>query len=354
MVSVQTGSTCLWHFTSSASWVSAVGNGSGAGPVALTLLVGSNQTTGIRTATVTIGGQTLKVTQAAPSVIVSRVTLAKTYVAVGTTVNGNTIVLASPAPLGGTTVQLKSSSLAIGIPAIITVPPGSSVATFALTGQAIGGPVLVSAVLGGSTAVADALYVVANTIVSVGVAAPSVPGGTGVSLSFRLAAPAPNGGSIIALCSTLPGVASVPASVTVPAGSTTGSLVVQTIPVLTDQSILVTVSIGNSSMSVPLTVRAAKLYALSSTAVQTGARSGSRIIVGPYLDGGAPVPIGANISLSSSNPSVLPLPGTVSVPAGKTSTTFYVAVGFVSSPTPVTISATYNGITVYASVVVSP
>ena len=34
VVSVQTGSTCLWHFTSSASWVSAVGNGSGAGPVA--------------------------------------------------------------------------------------------------------------------------------------------------------------------------------------------------------------------------------------------------------------------------------------------------------------------------------
>src|SRR5206468_6252677 len=49
----------------------------------------------------------------------------------------------------------------------------------------------------------------------------SVTGGSSSTGTATLSAPAPSGGTVVSLSSTNPGVASVPASVTVPAGGTT-------------------------------------------------------------------------------------------------------------------------------------
>jgi hypothetical protein len=62
----------------------------------------------------------------------------------------------------------------------------------------------------------------------------------------------------------------------------------------------------------------------------------------------------ATISLSSSNPSAFPVPSTVNVQAGQSSTSFGDAAGTVTSATTVTVTATYNGVSLQAQVTVNP
>jgi hypothetical protein len=63
---------------------------------------------------------------------------------------------------------------------------------------------------------------------------------------------------------------------------------------------------------------------------------------------------GANVKLVSSNPSVVSVPGTVSIPSGSKSANFPVTFTAVTSTTVVTISATYTGVTVTTTLTVTP
>ena len=69
----------------------------------------------------------------------------------------------------------------------------------------------------------------------------------------------------------------------------------------------------------------------------------------------APAPAGgAQVALSSSDPSVASVPDSVAVPAGATSASFTVTTSSVSTSTPVTISGSYSGSTQAASLTVTP
>ena len=70
------------------------------------------------------------------------------------------------------------------------------------------------------------------------------------------------------------------------------------------------------------------------------------------LSGGAPQG-GAIVALSSSNPGVVSVPGSVTVAAGAQTATFAVATAAVSSATTVTISGSYNGVTRVAGITVN-
>jgi C1A family cysteine protease len=63
---------------------------------------------------------------------------------------------------------------------------------------------------------------------------------------------------------------------------------------------------------------------------------------------------GAVISLASNNSTVFPVPSTYTIPAGQTSATPSVVVGTVTASTTVTLTATYNGSSMQAKVVVNP
>ncbi len=62
----------------------------------------------------------------------------------------------------------------------------------------------------------------------------------------------------------------------------------------------------------------------------------------------------ATISLSSSNPSAFPVPPTVNIQAGQSSTSFSDEAGTVTTTTTVTVTATYNGTSLQAQVTVNP
>ena len=82
----------------------------------------------------------------------------------------------------------------------------------------------------------------------------NVIGGRSVTGTVSVTAAAPSGGFVVALSSSNPAIASVPASVTVPAGSTSTDFLVSTTAVSDTQSATITATGGGASRSVTLTV----------------------------------------------------------------------------------------------------
>ena len=69
----------------------------------------------------------------------------------------------------------------------------------------------------------------------------------------------------------------------------------------------------------------------------------------------APAPMGgAQVTLSSSNPSVASVPASVTIPAGQVSANFTVTTGFVYQNTTVAITGTYGGLSQTATITVRP
>jgi uncharacterized repeat protein (TIGR03803 family) len=85
--------------------------------------------------------------------------------------------------------------------------------------------------------------------------APSgVVGGQSSTGTVTLGGPAPSGGAVVALSSSSSSLASVPATVTVPAGSTSASFVVSTQPVKRTKATTITASYNSGSVSTTVTV----------------------------------------------------------------------------------------------------
>ena len=169
---------------------------------------------------------------------------------------------------------------------------------------------------------------------------------------IQLSAVAPSGGAVVQLTSSNPTAAPVPASVTVPAGQAVlfSSFPFQIGQVTTPTAVTVTARLGSSSASFQLTVRPPSLNSLALTPTTTSGGVPESAIV--MLNGQAPA-AGAVVSLSSSSPAVSP-PATVNVPPGSPSASFAMPTRDVTTSTPVTITASWNGSSVQSQVTVMP
>jgi hypothetical protein len=87
-----------------------------------------------------------------------------------------------------------------------------------------------------------------------------------------------------------------------------------------------------------------------SPATFASGQSGSATVT---LTTGAPAG-GAVVSLSSSDAAAASVPASVTVHHGATSATFKVTAGTVEAATPVTLTATYSGVSETASVTITP
>jgi len=192
-------------------------------------------------------------------------------------------------------------------------------------------------------------------IVSLTLSKASVIGGNSVtSNTVSLSSAAPPGGASVSLSSSNPSVASVPATVTIPAGSTISpAFSITTYGVAVATQVTITAAYKGSTSTATLTVGPAGLFTLnlSPATVTSGLTTTSNTVI---LNGGAP-PAGAVIELSSANAAVASVPTSVTIPANaKTSPAFTITAGFVTSPTPVVITAGYSGSTVTATLTVNP
>jgi hypothetical protein len=174
----------------------------------------------------------------------------------------------------------------------------------------------------------------------------SVRGGSPSTGTVTLSGPAPAGGAQVALSSSDTAAASVPSSVNVAAGATSGTFTVSTSAVAASTTVNITATYSGSTRSASLTVTPAPPPAptVASLTLNPANVFGGQSSMGTVtLTGPAPAG-GAQVLLSSSN-GAASVPSSVNVPAGATSATFTVNTSFVLISTSSTISASYNGTT---------
>jgi len=179
-----------------------------------------------------------------------------------------------------------------------------------------------------------------------------VTGGNSSTGLVTLGGPAPAGGVVVSLTSTHPAVASVPATVTVPAGSKSANFPIATFVRSVDIDVLIQASSGGATWGANLYVRPPGLPALTSIAIAPasvpgGSQSGGTLTFSaPIRQGVWPAIPDGVVRFTSSDPEVASaMPGSELVPAGSTTHSF----GIFSRGGPVarnvTISASYDNVT---------
>jgi len=190
-----------------------------------------------------------------PLPTVSSLTLNPTSVTGGSSSAG-TVTLSGPAPSGGAVVSLSSSNpIAAMIPSSVTVAAGATSATFTVSTNPVGTSTsaTISASYGGVTRTAS-LAVTSATLSSLTLNPTNVTGGSSAVGTVTLSGPAPSGGVVVTLSSNNVLVANTPSSVTVPAGSTSASFSITTLPVLLQTTVRISASYRAKTLSANLTV----------------------------------------------------------------------------------------------------
>jgi hypothetical protein len=173
----------------------------------------------------------------------------------------------------------------------------------------------------------------------------------------QLTTPAPAGGESIPLSSTSPSVASLPSSVTVPAGQAQASFQIQPQQDLQATNVVLSAALNDQTDTAPLTVDPAKLnqvYIESNQQLDGHSLpnffSGGTDLVGNLLFNGN-APSGTAITMASSSHAA-------SVPASVTAVgqgvSFTITTREVTSSTPVVLSATWRGRTVNVKMTLQP
>jgi hypothetical protein len=178
---------------------------------------------------------------------------------------------------------------------------------------------------------------------AVGLTPEAVIGGGTILGRLHIQNVAPAGGQVYTLTSSAPSAASVPSSVTIPAGASSATFTVTTHAVAASTPVQLTVwSEGNGDHPVlwvdpgtpsppPVTLTS---LTLSPSSVTGGASSTGTVTLDAPAPGG-----GVVVSLSADSTAASPPPG-VTVPAGATTATFTVTTTTVTSTTLVTVTAT--------------
>ena len=169
----------------------------------------------------------------------------------------------------------------------------------------------------------------------------TVIGGQSATGTVTLTAPALSGGAVIALSDNST-AATVPASVTIPAGQTSADFPITTTAVTNDTTALISATFGGETFNDGLVVLTIlRTVELNPSTVVGGNPSIATVILGTPAPAG-----GAVVTLSSSNTSLVTVPASVTVPGGATSAPFTASTTAVTSFSFSDISASYGGATV--------
>jgi len=193
----------------------------------------------------------------------------------------------------------------------------------------------------------------AGSISSLSIDPSQVRDGATATGTVTLAFPDPDATNVL-LFSGDTSVATVPASVNVPAGAQTATFPISTNAAAPDTIVRITAWTGNTPRSADLSVNPARPAGPSLTSVSvipstlTGASpaTGTVKFTGPTD--------GANVQLSSSNPALVQVPAERVVNQGKASAAFPVTTKPVSANTTVTITAKWFDITRTTTITLTP
>jgi hypothetical protein len=189
-----------------------------------------------------------------PAVTLSGVSVNPTSVTGGSSSTG-TVTLSGAAPAGGIVVALADNSAAATVNTSVTVPAGSSTATFPITTTASATTVTdtITATYNGVSKTASLTITVPVALSSLSVNPSVVIGGFHATGTVTLNGAAPAGGIKVSLSSNS-SLAGVPSSITIPAGSTTGTFTITTQWFLFPWQVTITASYNNVNKSDTLTI----------------------------------------------------------------------------------------------------
>ena len=251
-----------------------------------------------------------------------------TQIAAENVVGGNsfngTITLLERAPAGGLIVRLVSSDTALlRPPATITIPEGSTGATFPIATSPVAESIIVSLASGTDSDGFSAarLFVILTppggatlppSLASLTLSQSSVLGGTTTTGTVTLTGPAPAGGAVIPLSGSLEGEVVTPPSVTVPAGSTSANFTITAPHVLEPHWVVIQGNYGTFNGNQAATLEINPGSPGPPTVFAVGVAD-STVTAGDTVRGTAgifaPAPAGgAAVKLKSDNPSVVQVP----------------------------------------------
>jgi uncharacterized repeat protein (TIGR03803 family) len=187
---------------------------------------------------------------------VSGVAVSPNPVVGGTSCTGN-VHLNGVAPAGGTTITLTSSSKLLVVPSKVVVPSGTIVAQFPVTVSAVAGneTATIYAKTGSPTQTAT-ITIEPASLTSIAITPLTFVGGSTTQVTGKvvLNAPAPAGGAVVSIISSLPAAVAVPTTVTIPAAGTSASFVLKHYAVSKDQIVTITAKYGKTPKSIALNV----------------------------------------------------------------------------------------------------
>ena len=289
----------------------------------------------------------------------SSIALASLSLSTNETTGGNmvtgTLSLNGLAPSTGFPVTLRTSLPTVTLPSVVAIPQGQNSATFTIdtpsTSATQTATISASAV---STTLTATLQIDSATLAQLSsftVSSSNVQGGTEITGTIGLTNAAPLGGAVVQIASDNAAV-QPPASVTVPANSTTNTFKIPTSTVTAPQTATLTATLGSTTQTAQVTVVPALQFTLANTSVTGGASVTATITLGTVAPS-----IGANITISSNALSVAQATaGTMTIPAGETTATVAIETFTVTSARTVILTAsdTLAGISQTATLTVNP
>ncbi len=235
---------------------------------------------------------------------------------VGGNASSGTVVLSVGAPESGVLITLSSSNPAVAsVPAQATAPANSFTALFTIATSPVAASttVTITAAHNGATRTATLTVTPAVSappplgLQSLAMNPSSVVGGSNSQGTVTLSGGAPQTGAVVSLSSSNPGVAGVPASLTVLPGATSATFTTSTAAVSASTPVTISAAYNGTTRTADRHDRAAVAQTATLTVTASG-RSGERVTSSPAgisvatgTSGAASFTSGAAITLSVSN-----------------------------------------------------
>jgi hypothetical protein len=179
----------------------------------------------------------------------------------------------------------------------------------------------------------------------------TIPNATNTLGTVFLGGPAPAGGVAVSLVSSNTSVATVPASVTVPAGMNSVSFIATGKLVASTSKTTVKATAAGLIATTVLQVNGSVVASLTISPTYVASKSSFTGTI--TLD--APAPSGgASVTLTDNGGSIVTTPTSVNVPAGALSVKFTGSTGLVSRRTSVSVTASRNGAIKTTTIIVNP
>ena len=252
-----------------------------------------------------------------------------------------TVAINQAAPAGGTPVTITGGiANVLTVPGTVTVGAGSTSATFTAAAGSLTTSQTVTLGAGSQTFNISLVGPTTVTVAALQCATSSLVPAISTVCTVTLSQAAPIGGSAVTITGGIPNALTVPASVTVLAGATTGTFTATAGSVTTNQTATLTAALNGSSKSYSITVVAPVLvssFQCGSSSLTPNASTTCTITLNqPATSGGVIVTILGGIA------NVLAVPALVTVPAGATTATFTASTGAFSTGQTTTITAVLN------------